>query len=115
MPVRSSKAILDFKWIDHCSAIGLDYLPRDISASWLPSQVAKKQKLWHNKAIYAARAKLSNLYVREEQVARDLLYASQSQPYLSSDAVISMIDEKLDKLVDQIKVDIETDPFFALK
>ncbi len=112
IPVRASQAILDFKWIDHCSAIKLDYKPIDISAVWLPSEVAKTQRSWLKKMLFGARATLSNWRISPEQVAMDLLYASQSQPFLSSDTVMASIDEKLDQLLDKIKKDINEDPFF---
>lgn len=112
IPVRTSQCILEFKWRDHCSSIGLDYKPIDISVSWSPSQVMATQRSFPKKVLFGARTKLSNWLVKEEQVAKDLLYAAHSQSYLSSDSMISNIDERLETLVNQIKDDIQNHPFF---
>ncbi|WP_186708958.1 hypothetical protein [Euhalothece natronophila] len=52
------------------------------------------------KNIFGARTKISNWLISKEEVAKALLYAAYSQPYLSSDQVISSIDKKLEALVD---------------
>jgi len=115
IPIKTSQCVLDFKWQDHCSSIGLDYKPINISSLWSASAIMDLQRSLPKKILFGARTKLSNWLTSEEQIAKELLYAVYSRPYLSSDQVISSIDEKLEGLVNQIKIDMEEHPFFNTK
>lgn len=112
IPVKTSQCILDFKWIDHCSAIRLNYQPINIPTIWSPSAIMKSQRSLPKKIIFGARTNISNWLINKEKVTKALFYAGYSQPYLSSEEVINSIDEKLEYLVDQIKTDMEKNSFF---
>ncbi|QDZ39124.1 polysaccharide pyruvyl transferase family protein [Euhalothece natronophila Z-M001] len=115
IPVKTLECILDFKWVDHCSSIGFNYQPIDLPSLWPASAIMKTQRSLPKKIIFGARTKISNWLISKEKVAKALLYAAYSQPYLSSDKVISSIDERLETLVNQIKFDIANHSFFEVE
>lgn len=39
-PVKSSPTVLDFKWVDWCQSIGLDYAPEPLPTLWRPAGTA---------------------------------------------------------------------------
>jgi succinoglycan biosynthesis protein ExoV len=39
-PVKSSPTVLDFKWLDWCQSIGLDYAPEPLPTLWRPAGTA---------------------------------------------------------------------------
>lgn len=54
IPVKSSKTILDFKWIDWCSSLGIDYDPVEIIPIW--ENVSGK---YHKEIINFSKSKIN--------------------------------------------------------
>lgn len=94
IPVRSARAILDFKWRDWCASLGLDYAPQRIVAA-LPvsSQPTAARRAKHKARLCAAAARL-------------LTVSLLSRPRLSGDSTLEGRLDALESTLDRLRRDL---------
>ncbi len=94
IPVYSSPRILQFKWRDWCSSIGVNYEPKQLLSFWLLQENAS----------LTARAR--NWAKEKAVIAQLLRIAKTSRPSLSKDADLEQLTVELEERLEWLKQDV---------
>lgn len=116
IPLHSSDDVFEFKWLDFCASIHLDYAPSHLPISWKRAFYNGRNAVSLIKNLTTRiRSGLSRWAVRPKDTALALLTASARRPLLSSDQFIARIDQELPKRLQDLKRDVIESTLFTPK
>jgi succinoglycan biosynthesis protein ExoV len=96
IPVKSSEAVLEFKWRDFCASIGVEYRPISLRVGWrYAPRAGRSVRNLAMAPIRGIRSFVTRMRVSPDDTAYDLLIASGAKPFLSSDNTIKKIDQEI--------------------
>lgn len=100
IPIRTSSNILEFKWRDWCSSLGVEYFPREVVClSDLPKGVSRRASL--------------HRWVKKTQAATQLsLITKTSRPTLSNETHLERLTVQLEEKLQQFKDDVASGYFY---
>ena len=109
IPLKSSEDVFEFKWLDFCASIGVEYDPAQLRVRWDRRCYSGRSPTSIFKYVTTrTRSALSRVMLSEKDTAYDLLRASTRRPIMSGDRLIQEFDAKLLEKLTEFSEDVRS-------
>lgn len=114
IPLRSSEDIFEFKWLDFCASINIEYSPHQITLAWERSFYSGRNPISLIKNVTTrTRSFASRFIVRRKDTALSILKASAGKRFLSPESFISQVESEFHSRLNELQGDIAAGKLFS--